>query len=77
MPYHAANANPPEELINAVNRYENVHLLEGNRAVGDMTQQQKIQRMHPTQEAHRRYGEQIANKLRQLAIETTAVQDEQ
>ena len=76
MPYHAANANPPEELIDAVNRYENVHLLEGNRAVGDMTQEQKIYRLHPTQQAHRRYGEQIANKLRQLSIETTAAQDE-
>ena len=67
MPYDIENADPPRELILAAEKYENVHLLEGNRVLGDLTLEQKIQLSHPTKEAHRRYREQIAAKLRALA----------
>jgi hypothetical protein len=77
LPYTTENTHPPRELVNAVKRYENVHLLEGNRVVANMTHKQKIQQFHPTKEAHRRYGEQIAGKLRVLSSRRIDVQDQQ
>jgi len=66
IPSNIENADPPQDLLLAVKRYKNVHLLEGNRVVSDMNMKQKIRHGHPTKEAHRRYGEQIAGKLQQI-----------
>ena len=74
IPANVENADPPQELLHAVKRYKNVHLLEGNRVVSDMNMKQKIRLGHPTKEAHRRYGEQIAKKLQEIAIEGAEVE---
>ena len=67
IPNDIENADPPEELLVAVKKYKFVHLLDGNRVVSDMNMKQKIRLGHPTKEAHRRYGEQIAEKLQEIA----------
>ena len=74
IPYSVENAASPRELILAVKRYENVHLLEGDRVVSDMNMKQIIRHGHPTKEAHRRYGEQIAKKLQEISIEGAGVE---
>ncbi len=71
------NIDPPRELRHAVNQYGNVHLLEGGKVVSDMNMEQIIHRGHPTREAHRRYGEQIAGKLREMGIEGAGVEGNQ
>ncbi len=74
LPSDVSDANPPRELLHAVKRYENVHLLEGNKVVSDMSIKQIIRHGHPAKEAHRRYGEQIAKKLREMGIEGVEVE---
>ena len=74
IPSNIENADPPQDLLLAVKRYKNVHLLEGNRVVSDMNMKQKIRHGHPTKEAHRRYGEQIAGKLQEMASEGAEVE---
>ena len=67
IPNDIENPYPPQELLLAVKKYKDVHLLDGNRVVSDMDMKQKIRLGHPTIEAHRRYGEQIAGKLQEIA----------
>jgi hypothetical protein len=63
MPSNVLNADYPRELHQAVERHDNVHLIEGDSAVGDMRMKQIIENGHPTKEAHRRYGELVARRL--------------
>jgi len=74
IPSTVENADPPLELLRATERYENVHLLEGGRVVSDMRIQQIVRQGHPTRGAHRRYGEQIAGKLGEMAIAGTEIE---